>query len=155
MFPPQILIKQFMHIFIGRILNHPDLLQNHASLPLHIVGIELRMKKDVGKDLKTLFHMGFQDLRVETGVFPSGKGVDDTPNSIDLFGDIQGAALFRSLEKHMFDKVGQTVFFRRLIPRPGTHPEPNTNRWNLFQRFHKKLNGIIQEYPVNLRDRSH
>ena len=46
--------------------------------------------------------------------------------------DIGGAAASRSLERHMFEQMGDAVDVARFVPRPGTDPHADRRRFNRF-----------------------
>ena len=45
---PEVPIEKYMHEFVGSVLHHIYLLEDHLSLPFHFGAIKYRMEEDVG-----------------------------------------------------------------------------------------------------------
>ena len=85
-----------------------------------------------------------QDFGIEAGKFLAGEGVENAAHRVDLFGDLLGAAALRAFEKHVFDEVGNPVFFRMFIPRSRLHPDPYGNGMDPRDFLRDDLDSIVK-----------
>ncbi|MNZ91062.1 hypothetical protein D3C78_1100360 [compost metagenome] len=120
---------------VGRICGCTDLLQDDVFLPLQLVFVEQRFRQDVGKDIDGEGDVIFQDAGVVGGCFRRCRGVDFTADIFDLFGDLAGGAACRTLESHMFEKMGDAVFGSRLVAGSGFDPHPKSNAFEMRHSF--------------------
>ncbi len=108
---------------VGGVVGLADLLQDNGALALHLLGLEGRVLQDVGKDVERERHILLQHLGVEGGALARGVGVEVAAHRLDLLGDGERAAPLGPFERHMLEKVGDTVDFCRLVSGPDIDPD--------------------------------
>ena len=104
---------------VGRIVGLADLLQDHATLALHLVRIEGRMGQDVADDVGPQRHVLLQHLYVISGLLTRRVGVDMAADILDLLGDRHRRALFGALERHMLEEMRGAVLAGVLVAGAG------------------------------------
>ena len=63
---------------------------------------------------------------METGMLFAGEGIGKASDGVQFFSDLKAAAVPCPFKDHMFNKVGNPVFFLCLIS--GTHINPYAQR---------------------------
>ena len=121
---------------VGRVVRGADLLQDHVLLALELLGVELGLGQDVGKDVDGQRHVVAQHAGVEGGRLDAGGGVDLAADILDLRGDLPGAAPLGALERHMFEQMRDAVLVVGFVAGARFDPDAQERRirnWEWFR----------------------
>jgi len=116
-------IELIMHQFIGVIGKTVYLLQYDTPFFFNVIQIEKRVEQHVGQQIDGLRQLPTFNFGQITTVFLAGKRIKRPAHCVDLLGNGQGAMSQRTLEEHVLDKVGDTVFSRSFMPGPILDPK--------------------------------
>jgi hypothetical protein len=127
--------ENLVHEIVRRVLDHPDFLEDHAALHLHVFSGEARRGDDVGQQIERGRHLLVEHVRVERGVLLAGERVDVASEDVDDFGDVGGGAALGAFEDEMLEKVRRAAVLFRLHCRAAAQIEPERGGANVRQRF--------------------
>jgi hypothetical protein len=96
-------------------MRRADLLHDHVFLAFQLFRVKFGAVENVGENIDGQRHVIAQDAGIEGCCFNTGGGVDLAAYILDIGGYFPGGAMFRSLEGHMFQKMGNTVLIARLV----------------------------------------
>ena len=113
--------EEFKNHVVGLVGVFADFLHHDLALLGEFLVVERRMGENVRENIGAEFEIVFEDARVIAGALLAGGGVEIAAHPFDLFGDGERRALFRALERHVFEKMRDAVLARRLIDRAGAH----------------------------------
>ena len=124
-----------MHVFLGRILVHPQFFEDDESLLFQLGRVEQRLEKHVTQDIDGQFGLGLGHPGPVHGQLFVGRGVQHTTNPLDGLGDLFGPAVAgRSLEEHVFEEVADPRFLVGFITRPNLEHDRHRDRRTVGQR---------------------
>ena len=109
MLGPDLRREEVVDDVVGRVLDHPDLLQDHRLLALQLLGVEERVQQDVGQEIDRERQVLVEHLHVEAGVLLGGEGVHLAAHRVHRAGDVLGAAGGGALEDEVLDQVGDAA----------------------------------------------
>nr|WP_247873618.1 hypothetical protein [Azospirillum brasilense] len=110
-----------------------DLLDDHATLLLHLLFREDGVEDDVADDLAGDVDVLGRHLRVIGGDVVVRVGVELAAAVLDLQRDAQRVAAFRSLEDHVLQEMGDAVHRRPFVARPDADPDAAGHRAEMRQ----------------------
>ena len=119
------------HEIVGRILDRADLLDDDVLLARNLLGIERRLRQDVGQHVEPERHVGFQDARIIGRHLDAGAGVEVAAHRLDLLGDLARGAARRALEGHVLEEMRDAVL---VGVRSGCRNDPDAERSGLQMR---------------------
>jgi hypothetical protein len=91
-----------------------------------------------------------QNLHVEADGFFAGEGVEIAADGIHFAGDKLGRARFGALEDHVLDEMGDSVYFRQLVPRTGAHPHSHGYGADVVHLFGQNSEPVGQHGAANI-----
>ena len=141
---PEPLGEELVHEIVRRIFHHLDLLEHHLLLARDVLGIERRAQQQIGQYVHCPWKMLVEHLDVVASALLGGKGVQLSPNRIDLLGDILRRAVPCSLEEHVLDKVGDTGPRLGFVPRPAGQPGSKANRTNFGSGIGQQTETVVE-----------
>ena len=106
---PEAPAEKVVDVVVGRVLDLRDLLEDHRALPVDLLRVEIRLEKDVRKDVQGERKVLPQHLRVVAGVLLAGEGIEHAADRVDLLGDLLGRAAPGALEEQVLQEVRDTV----------------------------------------------
>ena len=92
------------------VLVHPNLLQDHAPLQLHILLGEAGVEQHIAQQVGGPVQMAVQTPGVVAGALLGGVSVDLAADGVDLPGQVGGRAPVSTLEGEVLNKMGRAVF---------------------------------------------
>src|SRR4030095_4053588 len=101
--------EKIVNVVIRSVFRLGNLLQDDRSLPLDLLSVETRMKKNIGQKIDRQRQIFVEYLGVIAGVVFRSKGVEPATHGVHLFGNLRRATPFRAFEEQMLDKVGDAV----------------------------------------------
>jgi hypothetical protein len=105
-----------------------DLLQDHVALAFQLFIVEFGRGEDVGQNVEGQRPVVLQHAGIIGGGFHAGCGIDLAAGRFDFLGDGARRTAGRALEGHMLEEMGDAVFIRALIARPGLDPDAKSHR---------------------------
>src|SRR3954451_23391611 len=113
---------------VGRVVAHPDLLEDHLALRFDLVGAQRGRPHDVGEDVEREREVPVGHAHVVRGDLLAGERVHVAPARLDGFGDLRRVARLGALEQQVLEEVARARDRLRLVARPRAHPEPDRRR---------------------------
>ena len=115
-------VEEFAQQFVGRVLDHLHLFEDHFLLAIQIVLVEARVREEVGEQIKCLGQTSVRNLYGETGHLMGRKRVKVSPQPIGFNGNVASRAALGPFENRVFDEMADAVEFRRFVTRATSHP---------------------------------
>jgi hypothetical protein len=134
---------------VGRVLDHPDLFQYDLPFALQLLGVEQWALHDVGQQVDGLLDVLVQHLRVETGVFLGGEGVDLPSDGVHAQRDLAGCSVPGAFEDQMFDEVRDPVQPRGLVAASAAQPHADRDRPHLRHGLGEQGQPVVQHFLAN------
>ena len=116
------------HEVVGRVLDGADLLDDDVLLAGDLVGIEARMRQDVGQHVEPERDVGLEHARVIGRHLDAGAGIEIAADRLDLLGDLARGAARRALERHVLEEMRDAVLVRLLVTAAARHPARRARR---------------------------
>ena len=85
--------------------------------------------------------------RIETG-----RGVEIASDAFDLLGDHARRPRFRTFERHVFEKVGQTMLVIALVARSDSNPNAEGNRLEIWHPMRRNADAIRKRRQIGCHD---
>jgi hypothetical protein len=102
---PDPLGEEIVDHVVGRVLHHPELLEDDRLLTLDVPAVEPRMEEDVGQEVGGERQVVVQHRHVEAGVLLRGERVHLTADRVDSAGNVLGRPGLGPLEDEVLDEV--------------------------------------------------
>ena len=138
-----------MDMVVRDIFDHVDFLEYHLALPLDLFVSKLGIGQHVGQKFHQDRQFAVHDRSMQTGVLPGGEGIGRAAEDIKLTGNIPGRPLTRSLEEHVFNKVGRTAVQVMFIPRTSIDPYTDRNDLDVRIRLRDNPDAVGEKCPVD------
>jgi hypothetical protein len=107
--------EEVVHHVVRVVVVHGDLVEDHVTLRLDVLGREQRGGDHVAEDVDGEVQVVVEDPRVEAGVLLGGEGVELTADRVQRDRDVQRGALTGALEQQVLEEVRAAVKSRRLV----------------------------------------
>ena len=120
---------------VGRVFAGADFLQDDVLLAGEIVRIERRLGQNIRQHVERERHVRLQHARIIGRCLDAGRRIEIAADGFDLLGDIARGAPLGALERHVFEKVRNAVFFRRLVAAAGADPDAERRRFQMRHRI--------------------
>ena len=133
-----------MNQFLRRIIIHIDFFCNDVSFLIHFFLRKSRMKEHIAHNFHGLFHMLVQHTGMITSIFFCGISVDLSAKCVHFLCNLPCRAVFRSLEHHMFNIMGNAVFLRALVSRSVFYPDTKGNAADIANFLQHHLYSVFQ-----------
>jgi hypothetical protein len=115
-----------VHDVVGVVVVHRDLVEDHVTLGLDVLGREQRRGDHVAEDVHGQRQVVIEDPRVEAGVLLGGEGVELAADRVERDRDVERRPLTGALEQQVLEEVRTAVQGRGLVARSDAHPDPDT-----------------------------
>ncbi len=116
--------EHVVHEVVGRVVAHPDLLEDHLALRLELVEADRRRPHDLGQDLERERQALVGDAHVERGRLLTGERVHVAADRLDRFRDLRRVPVVGALEQQVLEEVARARDPVVLVARAGADPEP-------------------------------
>ena len=146
---PEGMGKLVVDQIFGAILDHGDLLQDNPSLFLYVIRTESGVTDHIAEQVDRHRQFFSEDLDEITAEFTAGKAIEKTTYRINLAGNRLRGAPIRAFEKHVFDKVGDTVQSNGFMTRAIVYPYSKGNRMASGHIFGKHPDAIIEHRTLS------
>ena len=113
---------------VGRVVTHPNLLEDHLTLRLDLFAAESRRPHDVGQDLQSKGKVAIGHPHVELRELLARRRVHVATDRFDGLGDLERVAPVGALEQQMLEEVARTRQFVGLVARTRGDPEADRDR---------------------------
>ena len=118
--------EQVVHHVVGVVVVHGDLVEDHVTLGLDVLGRDRRGGDHVAEHVDGQRQVLVEHPGVEAGVLLRGEGVELPAHRVERHRDVQRRALRGALEQQVLEEVRAAVQRRRLVARPDV--DPHTDR---------------------------
>ncbi len=116
-------LQQLENQVVGRIISRTDLLDDDVLLARQFVRIEAWLRKDIGENVEGERHVRTQHPCVIGGGLDAGGGVEIATNGLNLFSNLARTAAGSALERHVLQKMRDTVLLGSFMPAAGRNPD--------------------------------
>ena len=120
--------EQVVHHVVGVVVVHGDLVEDHVTLGLDVLGGDREDGDHVAEHVDRQRQVLVEDPRVEAGVLLGGEGVELAADRVERDRDVQRRALGGALEQQVLEEVRAAVQGRRLVARADADPDPDAGR---------------------------
>ncbi len=134
---------------VWNVVRGADFLENHMLLAFQLVRVELGIGQNVGKEFYRQRHVCAENACIECGCLDAGRSVDLTADILDIGRNLTGTAFGRSLERHVLQKMRNTVLILILIARSGFNPDAQRNGFQMRQGFGCDRQAVRQTAYLN------
>lgn len=126
MLGPEAAREHIVEKVFGIVEIHLDFFEDYLAFLLHVVGIKLRAKDEIGDDVEGNRKVLVEDFGIEADLFFRGECIEHAADRIHFAGDALGGAALRTLENHVLEKMSQAIFRGGFAT--GTVANPNADR---------------------------
>ena len=116
------------HEVVGGILDGADLLDDDVLFAVDLVGVEARMRQDVGEHVEPERDVGLEHARVIGRHLDPGAGIEVAADRLDFLGDLAGGAPRRALERHVLEKMRNAVLVGAFAAAAAGRPRRRAKR---------------------------
>ena len=134
---------------VGRVVRGADLLQDHVLFALELVGIELGVRQDVGKDVDGKRHVVAEHAGVEGRRLDAGRGVDLAADILDFRGDFPGAAPCVPLNAICSSRWAIPCSSSRFVSGPRLDPDAQGDGFEIGNGFGSDCQAVGKTADLN------
>ncbi len=121
-------IEQVVHFLGGLVAVHQYFLDDHLALGFELVLAQCRPPDDLREDVEAEVGRLSKEPDVKRRVLLGGERVQVSPDCVDQFGDLTGAALGGPFEQQVLQEMRGAGDRFGLVYRTRTDPEPEAHR---------------------------
>lgn len=134
----------------GIVLDHPDLLEDHLALAVHLLRQQAQAPHPVGLDPERLPPRSALELEVVEGCVVGRERVVRAAQALSQTVDRARPVGRRALEHHVLQEVGQTGLVKLLVPAAGAVAESNDDRLGPVPRQEHHAQAVVQRLGPTL-----
>jgi len=156
MFRPKAAGENVVEEIFGIVQIHLDFFEDDLAFLLHVVGVELGTKNEIGNHVKSDGEVLVEDLGIEADLFLGGEGVEHAADGIHFAGDIFGGTALGTLENHMLEKMSKAVFGCGFAAGTVANPDADRDGADVQHSFGDDNESVRKDVAMDVaRSRSH
>ena len=125
----KLVLKLIIDQFCGRIIITLDFVADHILLVFYLCGGVDTVEYDIRQQVDGFRQMFLEDGSIEDGILFVGKGIQVAPNTLQAVENLQGRALVRPFEGHVFTEMGKSFLPHLLLSGTGSDTDAAVDNW--------------------------